>query len=218
MNLLEKHVEFCGVMLTLTNQRAVYWASQECLILSDIHIGKTGHFRKHGIAIPQQVSEKDLQRLAGLLAYYRPRRLIIVGDLVHAAANREMDRFRTLREQFIATKFVLIKGNHDRFSDELLHALGIDEVYDELHLSGVLLSHEPSEELVGPTISGHIHPGFTVKLAIKKSITLPCFVVGRRQFILPAFSEFTGFDTQLGFVSDPKFFIFEDSFLEEFRP
>ena len=51
----------------LSAHRAIFWEEQKALILSDLHFGKTGHFRKAGIAVPQQVYKEDLQRLISLL-------------------------------------------------------------------------------------------------------------------------------------------------------
>ena len=39
----------------------MYWQREDALILSDIHIGKTAHFRKHGIPMPDDVLQKDLE-------------------------------------------------------------------------------------------------------------------------------------------------------------
>lgn len=46
------------------------------------------------------------------------------------------------------------------------------------------------------TISGHIHPGVSIKLPPNKHLRLPCFWVSAQQIILPAFSKFTGLDSR----------------------
>ena len=66
--------------LWLTAQRSIFWEEQKALIVSDLHFGKTGHFRKSGIAVPQTVYKEDLQRLVLLLNYFKPEQLIVVGD------------------------------------------------------------------------------------------------------------------------------------------
>ena len=38
---------YTDTLLTLTNQRVLFWQAQEALILSDIHIGKTAHCQQH---------------------------------------------------------------------------------------------------------------------------------------------------------------------------
>ena len=49
-----------GQTFWLSAQRIIFWEEQKVLILSDLHLGKTGHFRKAGIAVPQAVYKEDL--------------------------------------------------------------------------------------------------------------------------------------------------------------
>ena len=56
--------------LWLSPQRSIFWEEEKALIVSDLHFGKTGHFRKSGIAVPQSVYEEDLQRLVDLLHFF----------------------------------------------------------------------------------------------------------------------------------------------------
>ena len=63
--------------LWLSAQRSIFWEEQKALIVSDLHFGKTGHFRKSGIAVPQSVYKEDLQRLVNLLHHFRPQQLLM---------------------------------------------------------------------------------------------------------------------------------------------
>ena len=56
--------------LCLSSDRSIYWEEEKALVVSDLHIGKTGHFRKAGIAVPQSVFKEDLQRLVSLIQYF----------------------------------------------------------------------------------------------------------------------------------------------------
>ena len=71
----------------LTTDRTMFWEEERALIVSDLHFGKTGHFRKSGIAIPPSVYKEDLQRLIIQIQYFQPRELIIVGDMFHRIAS-----------------------------------------------------------------------------------------------------------------------------------
>ena len=46
------------------------------------------------------------------------------------------------------------------------------------------------------TISGHTHPGVSIKTKGKQRIKLPCYQVTKKQLVLPAFSLFTGLNTK----------------------
>jgi metallophosphoesterase superfamily enzyme len=117
-----QHLLF-GQTFWLSAQRCLFWEEQKALIVSDLHLGKTGHFRKAGIAVPQSVYKEDLQRLLDLLHHFNPDRLIVVGDLFHSVANKELELFQRWRLDFSGLKITLVKGNHD-----ILKRIGMHQI------------------------------------------------------------------------------------------
>jgi len=97
----------------LLSQRALYWEQQKTLILSDLHLGKTGHFRKEGVPVPQGVYKNDLHRLFHIIQHYKPEQLIIAGDMFHSKMNKEVDLFTRWRKDIAQLHIHLVKGNHD---------------------------------------------------------------------------------------------------------
>ena len=174
----------------------MYWEEEKTLVVSDLHIGKTGHFRKHGIAVPQDVYKHDLQRLFASLQHFQPQKLVIVGDLFHSHANKELDWFLRWRNDFASTRFVLVKGNHDILPEKWYSENSI-ETCPQLRQQHILLQHQLDLPLVEPTdgegmISGHVHPAISIKTGPRQSLRLPCFYFSGSQCILPAFGQFTG--------------------------
>ena len=100
MNLIEQPVCFAGNDLLFNNQRSIYWQAQNALIFSDLHSGKSAHFRKHGMAIPSCLHYNDLERLQFLIKHYKPKQIIIVGDLIHAACNKEVIDLQRITSAF----------------------------------------------------------------------------------------------------------------------
>ncbi|PRD46593.1 ligase-associated DNA damage response endonuclease PdeM [Sphingobacterium haloxyli] len=196
MNIITQDISFSSTLLTLTNQRVLVWKKHSALILSDLHLGKAAHFRKNGIALPMQVTLQDLQRLEQLIQHFHVEQVIIVGDLIHAGANTEVSLLQLLIAKFPLTKFVLIKGNHDRFTDEEWKKIGIHEIHQDWYLDNIYFIHHASSATDAYTISGHVHPGISVRMPTKRTVTFPCFVVSAQQLILPAFTTFAGFDTK----------------------
>ncbi len=195
MKIVTEHITILNEELVLTNQRAIYWNKESALILSDLHIGKTAHFRRHGIPMPDDILQKDLRRLKELINHFNTRRLIIVGDLFHAEANSDMDTFKTWLKQFDDLCLVLVKGNHDRQSQRLMDELNI-HVESTLIIDPFIFIHDPSDKTTKNfTFSGHIHPGVLLKGKGKQKLKLPCYQVSENQIILPAFSLFTGLNT-----------------------
>lgn len=196
MILAEKTIVIQQQTFVLTNQRALFWKEAESLVLSDLHLGKTAHFRKNGIALPSEIIEKDLQRLSDLILHFQPKKLIIVGDFVHAGKNSEFSIFSEWKSQFPDLKIVLVKGNHDRISKDKLYEIGVTEICEYHAEAHFILSHEEVKSEEKFTISGHIHPGIQIKTPVGRFVKFPSFVVTNSQLILPAFSSFTGLDTK----------------------
>jgi DNA ligase-associated metallophosphoesterase len=185
-------------LLWLSTERGMYWEAEKTLILSDLHFGKTGHFRKSGLAVPQAVYRQDLQRLVSLIQYFQPERLVIVGDLFHSEVNKEMDLFRKWRSDFPLLELHLVRGNHDILLDDWYRQASIELHEKQLVIRDFAFVHDIRDADGGAAaetpyfFAGHIHPGIRISGAGKQSLRLPCFYFGKQFAVLPAFSHFTG--------------------------
>lgn len=213
MFIATKKISIQNEIFILTNQRAAFREQGKALILSDLHIGKTAHFRKNGIALSNHIMKSDLERLSALIEYFQPDKFIVVGDLLHAGDNSDVDEFCTWRNQYPDLQFYLIEGNHDRISASLEKKLCLDFKADLLEIDGFTFIHDFEPIKSRFQITGHIHPGIVLHSAIK-SIRLPCFALSDNQLLLPAFSEFTGLDTK-NLPKKSKFFVFTDAEIYE---
>jgi uncharacterized protein len=183
----------------VSSERCLYWEEENTLIVTDLHLGKTGHFRKEGIVVPQGVYKADLQRLMSQLYFFKADRLIIVGDLTHSTANKELNLFIKWRKDFGSLQIDLVKGNHDILEDGWYSDADINIHPLELNVNSFCFRHEQSIKRMidsGPcgdfTFSGHIHPGISIKGKGRQSLRFPCFYFTPNHCILPAFSRFTG--------------------------
>ncbi|PWT77205.1 MAG: metallophosphoesterase [Bacteroidetes bacterium] len=190
--------------LWLSADRCIFWEEAKSLIVSDLHFGKTGHFRKSGIAVPQTVYKEDLQRLINQIQYFQPEQLIIVGDLFHSRHNKELELFNKWRKNFPKLTIQLIKGNHDILHDDWYSAADIVLSNEDLQVRNFHFVHDIAltmkSNLQGRngsgksnySFSGHIHPGIRIDGAGKQTLCFPCFYFGKNYAVLPAFSRFTG--------------------------
>ncbi|AXG72427.1 3',5'-cyclic adenosine monophosphate phosphodiesterase CpdA [Kordia sp. SMS9] len=214
MNIVTKDIHFGNEVLTLTNQRVLFWEAQEALILSDIHIGKTAHFRQHGIAVPDAILMNDLQRLQVLIENFNPKKLIVVGDLFHAEYNQNFDVFIQWMQQFDDLEKILIRGNHDRFPTRFYESLGFLTKKQAEYNALVFVHDTVKVSAAKYYISGHIHPGVRIKMKGRQYLKLPCFQVNSQQLILPAFSLFTGLNTRSTLENIVNYAFTEDAILE----
>jgi len=177
----------------LSAERSVFWEEQKALIVSDLHFGKTGHFRKSGIAVPQTIYKEDLQRLVSLLDFFKPEQLIVVGDFFHSHANTELDWFKKWREDLSTLKILLVRGNHDILKNNWYRETGIEMIENELQINSFLFTHNKCKEKEDLYIfCGHIHPAIVLHGLGKQNLRFPCFYFAKDYCILPAFSHFTG--------------------------
>lgn len=180
----------------LHSNRIVFWEQEKALILSDLHIGKTGHFRKSGIPIPPSVTKEDMQRLVDSIQFFKPKQLIIVGDLFHSIENKEHDWFLKWRKDFPGIDFILVKGNHDIIAEEWYRDANIEVVLHYWQKHDFIFVHQLEDYTASSEheyiFSGHIHPAVSIKGLGKQSLRFPCFYFTENYAVLPAFGKFTG--------------------------
>ncbi len=191
---LIQHTIFNNSFL-LSSARCIFWEEEKALILSDLHFGKTGHFRKNGIAVPQTVFKEDMQRLTAQVQFFKPEYLIIVGDLFHSHANKEMDLFLRWRNDFEHLQLKLVVGNHDILGKDWYDKAGISFIRGQLQTGPFIFTHDKAEcddREDCFVFSGHIHPSVTLHGNGRQSLRFPCFYFTDTYAVLPAFGRFTG--------------------------
>ena len=202
-------------------ERCLLWEEENTLIVADLHLGKSGHFRKSGIGIPQSIYKADLQRLMAQLYLYKVDRLIIAGDLTHSTANKELDLFLKWRKDFSLLHIDLVKGNHDILADSWYEEAAIKVSTWKMKTGPFIFLHDlkaekdlTAEEKGLYRFTGHLHPAINLKGKGKQSLKFPCFYFTNEYCILPAFSRFTA-----GFKVNPEkdetvFAIVEDGIMQ----
>jgi len=211
------HFNFRGNNFLLTAGRSIFWEEEKILILSDLHLGKAGHFRKSGIGIPQTIFKEDLQRLLSQIQYFKPQTVLVVGDLFHSTGNKEHELFLKWRADMPSVSFQLVKGNHDILDSAWYEKAGILVHNKELTVGNFLFTHDIATvemENNRYCFSGHVHPGVILNGAGKQSLRLPCFYFGKDHAILPAFGKFTGTYAIKPLAGDYVFALFEDKVME----
>jgi len=201
----------------LTGGRTLFWEEEKTLILSDLHVGKSGHFRKHGIGVPQQVLIDDLYRLTHQVQYFRPHSIIITGDLFHSKENTEHDLFLKWLRELPETNIRLVMGNHDILDHSYYSGMGIDTYQHILEVGHFAFVHDMSSLTAPPEkylFSGHLHPGITLSGQGRQSVHLPCFHFTPNYAVLPAFGSFTGTFTIRPAAGDQVYVLVDNKVIE----
>ena len=187
----------CGERVVLHPERALYWPSAKALFVADVHLGKAASFRAGGVPLPRGSTQSDLVRLGSLLARTGAKRLVVLGDFLHARAGRvaALDAsFKAWRATHARVAMMLVRGNHDDRAGDPPPEWGIDVVTEPHLMAPFIACHVPTTPPTGYALCGHIHPGVFLR-GIADAERLPCFVLGQKRAILPAFGSFTGLAT-----------------------
>jgi uncharacterized protein len=188
-----------GERVCLYAERGLFWPAGRTLFVADVHLGKTAAFRAGGVALPAGATAANLARLTRLIAATRAEALVVLGDLIHAAAGRTAALLHAVaewRDDHRELAITLVRGNHDDRAGDPPAAWRIGTVNGPEPAPPFLLCHEPpgvgAGGLFGYALAGHMHPAVRVAGAGLQSERLPCFVLGPHRAILPAFGSFTG--------------------------
>lgn len=195
-------LEIEGETLWLLAEKAIYWPTRRTLLIADAHFGKAAAYRRLGQPVPHGTTDANLGVLDALLAEYPSDALIFLGDFLHGPgshAPRTLESLHLWRARHSGLAITLIRGNHDHRAGDPPASLNIEVVAEPLLLAPFSLQHEPLPHPTHHVLAGHIHPVLYLRGKGRQRLRLPCFHMGQRLSLLPAFGAFTG-----GFAMEQK--------------
>jgi len=207
------NITVAGEPVVMLPQRALFVPSLRTVLVADIHWGKAAAFRAAHIPIPSGTTASDLARLSDVLHTTQAEQLIVLGDLLHARAGRHAAVLHAIAAWRVAHAHVrmqLVRGNHDRGAGDPPDSLDITCVDAPFVLGPFACAHYPEPSVVGYVLAGHVHPHVSLRGRGHQSMRLPCFALGERVGVLPAFSSFTGGGMYVQTPSDRIFAIADD--------
>src|SRR6185436_14749101 len=110
-------IDVRGETLVLLPERAVFWPRASTLLVADPHFGKAAAFRAAGVPVPRGTTTEALSRLDRAIDRMDARRVVFLGDFLHAREGRAPEMLRVLAEwraRRSALDVVLVRGNHDK--------------------------------------------------------------------------------------------------------
>ena len=151
--------------------------------MADLHFGYELSQRAAGRRVPMWGMASISERLRRLVEEYRPRHLIILGDLVHD--QTAVTEAAELLESIAAwCEPIVVAGNHDR------RLRGKVEMVDswetrEFHFHHGHCAAQPANRI---QIIGHHHPAGVLTDGAGLRLKCPAFVQQSSCWIMPAFS------------------------------
>lgn len=206
-----------GEELVLLPDRAAYWPARATLLVADPHFGKAATFRAAAIPVPAGTTDATLGRLDALVSRTGARRVVFLGDFLHARAGRAPTTLKAIEEwrgRNAALEVRLVRGNHDRHAGDPPRELSIECVDAPAIEAPFALVHYPAPAAEGYAIAGHLHPAATLVGRGRQATRLPCFWFTAEYAVLPAFGEFTGVASIEPDPQDRVFVIADDQVVE----
>ena len=191
-----------GIELELHADKSAWHSDSGTLFCADLHLGKEATFQRASFPVPVQSLESILSRLIQTIEKLQPKRVVVLGDLVHGTSSFS-DSFRAKMQHFWSTHaeasgcpWILVEGNHDRRAKNELLKWPIQLVRPPWRIDDFICVHDPlelpaiaSKQPDYLCLAGHLHPAFRMPDNGEK---LPCFALQRNLLIFPAYSDFTG--------------------------
>ncbi len=178
------------VTVTPDPSGALWIASEQALVVSDLHFEKGSAFAERRVMLPPYDTAATLARLTAVIARWNPRVVVALGDSFHdrraEARMAGLDR-EGLRSLTTGRDWIWIAGNHDPAPPE---AIG-GEAVAELRFGALTLRHEPLPGASPGEIAGHLHPVARV-WSQSGSIRRRCFVSDGERCVMPAFGAYAG--------------------------
>lgn len=188
-------LSIAGEAVHLLPDPALWWPTGATLFIADLHLGKAAVFRARGLPVPAGTTQANLQRLSDLLVRHGARRLVVLGDFLHAVESRTPSVLAALhawRARHASLEITLVRGNHDSHAGDPPPTLGIG-IVDEPWLTGPFACcHHPQLHASHHVLAGHVHPAVRLRGPGRDALRLPCFSTGPGLTLLPAFGDFTG--------------------------
>jgi putative SbcD/Mre11-related phosphoesterase len=173
----------------------------DCLIISDIHIGYEQALNREGIMIPRFQYPKILERINQIIKEYKPKKVIVNGDIKHEFGRITRQEWKESKDfiEFLGENFdeiILIKGNHDNFTRFIAEKTGL-EVYDSYQLKDYIIMHGdkvPNDQALGgyeTIIIGHEHPCIGIRNG-ERFEKIKCYLKGsykgKNLIVMPSFN------------------------------
>jgi uncharacterized protein len=173
-------------MIELHPSGAIWLPGQGTALIADLHLGFAWAQRRRGELWPLTDAGAKA-KLEWLCEELQPKRLVLVGDIIHAPQPSPEEATlieNTLESIRKRTELICVAGNHDRGQNYRpeWRTEGIRAIH------GNVLPSAPEAGIL--TVIGHFHPIMKLRDATTTGHRHRAFLKGNGLLVLPAFSPF----------------------------
>ncbi len=179
-----------GAELTALPSGALWYAAEQLLCVSDLHLGKSERLaRRSGMLVPPYDSQETLNRLAEDIHQWDPDQVICLGDnfddnlSIAGVQDVELELLSAIKAGRIWT---WITGNHDPGPVEVGGTWR-----DEITVGPLAFRHIAQANPTQAEVSGHYHPKHRLNGA-RSAVTRKAFLFDATRVMMPAYGAYTG--------------------------
>lgn len=164
---------------------ALFWPAEETLIVSDLHLERRDEIWAADTQLPSDDSRATLSRLADVIDYYHPSRVIAVGHSLpdlgeeDGLESKDLDKLHDLQSgrNWVWVGDGVEGDTQKRFGGAFESAVNI---------CGLTFRNSPVMAPVSHEIAGGMHPMAKVSRQ-GRQVTARCFISTGTRLVMPAF-------------------------------
>ena len=170
----------------IQNEPILFIDEKKILVVADLHIGIETELREHGLnPLPQ--TEKMLKRLVSICKKYKPKEIILLGDIKHnipSSTFQERKDVKNFLEQLQKLSTIhIIPGNHDGNIHKFAPENVIYHPSDGFILENIGFVHGhrwPNQDVMkcNQIIAAHTHPTVMLTDRLEYKSFEPCWLKG----------------------------------------
>ena len=186
----DQPIDICGKSFRAHFSGALYWPSQNALIISGVALGEPSSLRAGGSGFPLRSTAETLRALALAIDTYDAATVISLGDgapeggTAGAMSTSERETLAIIQED---REWIWVAPHA---GGELCKRLGGAQL-PELTIEGIRICHRPRRGDMTHEVAGFLNPAARLVMH-GTAIRRPCFVGNGRRLIMPSFGGAAG--------------------------
>lgn len=204
----DMEITVLGERLVMLPERALYWAGERTLFISDPELGRAAAY--HKLSVVLQHTHDELARLDAVIARTGAQRVILMGELLHLR-GRAPENLEVIGAWLAesAAEFLLLRPKPAESDPKKSKKKNQPEAEPEPQIppadwpltfldepaidAPFLLTNHPISSAVGYVLTGGQRPGASITNSGKnKGALFPCFYFGLHTAFVPAFGSPSG--------------------------
>ncbi len=193
-------VLLCGRSLIADPTGAIFWPSENALIVADLQLCNCSYLEGVDVLLPPYDTASSFEKLEEALDRYDPARVIALGNSFEGLTSSGLSHHQSdwLQDMMEGRDWYWVTSDED---SELPAGIG-GEVVPQLALSGIKFRAEAVRAPVANEIAGGLHP--VAQVSQYGYLTRGrCFVTNGMRLIMPAVGNYSAGTNVLSSAFDP---------------